>query len=495
MRVTIGQHGTAGRDSHLRKIAWQRCTWSGSQLSDNPDRNSVGPAKVDGSTGPNGDVGPASGYRGARPIVDESQSKQPESNSESAPSKPTSAPIASWRNTFRSLSNRNFRFMWFGMLGVMAGMQMQMLARSYLVYEITGSASLLGVVAAANALPMLALSLFGGAFADRFDRRRIIQTGQAIFATLALAVGVAIYTGQITWVHLMIAAAVQGVAFAFMMPARQAIVPHLVESDKLTNAMALNSAAMSAMTLAAPAFAGLLYAYAGPDNVYFVISALGYGAVIITSKVPRTGDSSSRQRNSMTKDVRAGLSYVRGSPLILALMALGVAAAVLAMPFRMLMPLFIVDVYKMGPEQMGLLVSSMGAASLSGALFVASLSNWRRGLLLIIGSYLSGIGLLLVATIPFYMAAIFFMIRLGLGDSGFRTLNQSLVVENTEDQFRGRVMGVFMMNRGLMPLGVLPTSIVADFLGVQFAIGLLAVLLLLFTTTIMVTQKRVREIA
>jgi hypothetical protein len=74
-------------------------------------------------------------------------------------------------------------------------------------------------------------------------------------------------------------------------------------------------------------------------------------------------------------------------------------------------------------------------------------------------------------------------------------LNQSLVVENTEDQFRGRVMGVFMMNRGLMPLGVLPTSIVADFLGVQFAIGLLAVLLLLFTTTIMVTQKRVREIA
>jgi MFS family permease len=137
----------------------------------------------------------------------------------------------------------------------------------------------------------------------------------------------------------------------------------------------------------------------------------------------------------------------------------------------------------------------MGAASLSGALFVASLSNWRRGLLLIIGSYLSGIGLLLVATIPSYMAAIFFMIPLGLGDSGFRTLNQSLVVENTEDQFRGRVMGVFMMNRGLMPLGVLPTSIVADFLGAQFAIGLLAVLLLLFTTTIMVTQKRVREIA
>ncbi|MDP6665144.1 MAG: MFS transporter [SAR202 cluster bacterium] len=473
----------------------KRSAWTGSELSDDPDCNDAEPTGPSDSAGHNGDARPIAGRPSAPPIAADQPTSRPETSGAQASSNVRSAPVATWRNTFRSLSNRNFLFMWLGMLGVMAGMQMQMLARSYLVYDITGSASLLGVVAAANALPMLGLSMFGGAFADRFDRRRIIQAGQAVFATLALVIGIAIYTDTITWVHLMIAAAVQGVSFAFMMPARQAIVPHLVEPENLTNAMALNSAAMSALTLAAPAFAGLLYAYAGPDNVYFVISGLGYGAVVITSKVPRTGGGSTSRKNSMLKEVGAGLSYVRRSPLILALMAMGVAAAVLAMPFRMLMPLFVVDVYHVGPEQMGLLVSSMGAASLIGALFVASLSNWRRGMLLIIGSFLSGFALLLLATVPVYVAAIFFMIPLGLGDSSFRTLNQSLVVENTDDRFRGRVMGVFMMNRGLMPLGVLPTSIMADFLGAQFAIGLLAVLLLLFTTTILVTQKRVREIA
>ena len=143
------------------------------------------------------------------------------------------------------------------MLGIMAGMQMQMLARTYLVYDLTGSVSILGIVTAGNALPMLTLSLFGGAIADRFDRKRIIQIGQFIFAALALVVGVAIYLDYVTWYHLLIAAIVQGATFLFMMPARQSIIPQLVSPEKLTNAMPLSSAAMSAMNLAAPALPGV----------------------------------------------------------------------------------------------------------------------------------------------------------------------------------------------------------------------------------------------
>ena len=115
-------------------------------------------------------------------------------------------------------------------------------------------------------------------------------------------------------------------------------------------------------------------------------------------------------------------------------------------------------------------------------------------MLLIMGSFLSGIALLMVAAIPIYWAAVLIMLLLGLGDAGRRTLNQALIMENVEDQYRGRVMSVFMMNFGLMPLGVLPAGIVAQFWGGQVAVGILAVLLLVATFLIYGTQKILRDV-
>ena len=379
------------------------------------------------------------------------------------------------------------------MLALMGGMQMQMLARGYLVYDLTGSPSLLGVVNAGSALPMLGLALFGGAIADRVERKHIIQAGQVVAATLALVVGIAIHGGIITWYHLFFASIVQGAVFAFMMPARQAIIPQLVGQDKVTNAMALNAAAMSITTLTAPALAGWLYAFAGPWNVYYVISGLGFTALLLTGGIPKTGVGAGGRGAPMLNDIAAGLTYIKGSPIVLILLVMGLSTTLLAMPFRFLMPMFVVDIYRLGPDSMGLLVAIMGVGALAGSLFIASLGKWRRGLLLISGSFISGIALLLVALIPIYTAAAFIMVFLGLGDAGRRTLNQSLIMEEVEDQYRGRVMSVFMMNFGLMPLGVLPTGVVAQFLGGQVAIGILAILLLITTTAILVTQKRLRE--
>ena len=132
--------------------------------------------------------------------------------------------------------------------------------------------------------------------------------------------------------------------------------------------------------------------------------------------------------------------------------------------------------------------------ALVGSLFVAALGNWKRGLLLIAGSFLSGVGLMLLATIPVYFAAIGVMVLLGLGDSGRRTLLMALIMEEVEDRYQGRVMSVFMMNYGLMPLGVLPAAAVAQFVGAREAVALLAVLLLAATLIILVTQRRLREV-
>ncbi len=406
----------------------------------------------------------------------------------------TAAQTRGWRQTFSSLKNRDYFFLWLGMMSLMGGMQMQMLARGYLVYEITGSASLLGFVSAGMAIPMLFLAPFGGAIADRVERKRLIQGGQFIVAMFALIVGLDIFYGWVQWYHLMAASILQGTVWTFMMPARQAIIPQIVGPDRIGNAMAINAAGMSAMTLLAPAVAGGLYALVGPDKVYFIIAGLSLLAVVLTTLVPKpTRSAAAGRKRDMLKDIGAGLVYIKGNSMVMVLLVMGLATTLLASPFRMLLPVFVVDIYNRGPDSMGLLVAIMGGGSLVGSLTIAALGNWRRGMLLILGSFISGGALLLIAAFPLYYAAAAIMILVGLGDSARRTINMGLIMEVVEDQYRGRVMSVFMMNFGLMPLGVLPAGLIADALGGQMAIGILGILMILVTLAILLTQKRLRS--
>ena len=162
-----------------------------------------------------------------------------------------------WKQTFDSLSNTQSRNFWFGMMVMMGAMQMQMMARGYLVYDLTNqNAAILGLVNAATALPILVLALFGGALADRIERKRIVQVGQGGAAILAVFIAITISVGSVTWYHLLGASIVHGSLMALLMPARQAMIPQLVGKEKLGNAMALNAAGMSLTTLMAPALAG-----------------------------------------------------------------------------------------------------------------------------------------------------------------------------------------------------------------------------------------------
>ena len=402
--------------------------------------------------------------------------------------------VGGWRNTFSSLANREFRILWLGMLLLMGAMQMDMIARGYLTYDLTGSPALLGIVSAGFALPMLLLALFGGAFADRLERKRIIQWGQVGAALIALMVAVSVTTGTVTWYHLLVASMLQGAVFSFLMPARQAIISQIVGQGQITNAMALNAMGMSATTLMAPAVAGVLYNVINPDGVYYLITAMCIGAVLLTGLLPKLAGGTGTGQAGVLNDIRAGLSYIRRSPLVMALLIIGLTSTVLAMPFRFLMPVFIVDIYSLGPEAMGLMVSMMGLGSLGGSLFIAALGNWRRGRLLIFSAFLSGIALMLVAFLPFYAVALGLMVLLGLGDAGRRTLNQALIMEVSDDQYRGRVMSVFMTNFALIPLGVLPAGIAAEFLGGQLAVGILAGLLMVTTAVIFITQRGLRDL-
>ncbi|MBT3273657.1 MAG: MFS transporter [Spirochaetales bacterium] len=393
-----------------------------------------------------------------------------------------------------ALASRDFRYLWFGIITMMAGLQMQGIARGYFVYDLTSSSLILGLVASAFAFPMLGLSLFGGALADRLKKKRIIQVCQALGSLTAAAVAIAISTGRITWVHLLISSLINGVIFAFMVPARTALIPQLVSREHATNAYALNAAAMSATTLLAPAFAGNLYNWIGASGVFFVIAGLQASAVIFTGMVHTDDQPAPRAEKAIFKEIGSGLSYIRNHKLIIVLIALGVSTALLAMPFRSFLPVFIVDVFGRGPRALGTLVSIMGIGSIVGTVTITIVGRRGRGIFLLTGGILSAVSLILAAVIPVYAFVAVLMITLGLGDAFRRALTMALIMESTEPEFQGRVSSVYTMNFGLMPLGTLPAGLITEYFGVQAATGTLGILLLIICIAVLISQPKLRRL-
>ena len=425
----------------------------------------------------------------------------PAADDGTVPADAKASPVASdagsqtgWREAYGSLANRSFLFLWLGTIAMMGSIQMQMIARGFLAFELTGSAKVVGYVGAAAGVPMLVLSLFGGAVADRVERKRLIQMGQAVSVGTAIFITFMLVTDRVTWTHLLIAAALQGTGWAFLGPARRAIIPRVVGQDNISNALAMDGAALSATTLVAPAIAGVLYSAISPDAVYVLVALLGFLALVFTAMVPEQGVTKRDYKSNVVQDIGAGLRYLAHNKLVRVFILFAVASVMLIMPFRSLVPVVVVEVYGLKSQAFGLLISMMGLGSLVGSLAIASMGRWKRGLLLIGGGFVSGIALLLVAAIPVYFAAAVLMIVVGLGEATRRVINMSLVMEHTDEQYQGRISSVMMMTFGLMPLGLLPAGLAMDAFGPREVVAVLGGLMAVVSVVLLLSQRAVREI-
>lgn len=377
----------------------------------------------------------------------------------------------------------------------MAGLNMQMLARGFLAWELTESALMVGLTGAGFAPPILILSLFGGAAADRLDKKRIIQVGQVGTGILGLVIALTIVADIVNIWYLIGASVVQGILFSFMMPARQAIIPHLVEKRQLSNAVALNASGMSLMTVSAPAAAGFIYAAGGPEAAYFTIAGLNFAAVLLTGMLKPVGRVVSTKSGRMWGDVKEGLRYVRGERTVMLLLAVTMFTTILAMPLRTLLPVQIEEVFNRDVESLGLLLSMIGVGALFGSLVIAGLSTTQhRGYVLLATTAISGLAILLAGLNTSYFLALAIMVLVGLGDSGRRTLNASLIMEQADAEHRGRVMGIYMMNFGLMPIGVLPMAAIGEVLGIRWAFAMGGALLIAAALLLAVGTKRIRSL-
>lgn len=403
--------------------------------------------------------------------------------------------------TITPLYFRGYLYLWIGMVTVGIATMMQMTARGYLAYELTNSASKLTYVNVAFAFPMLSLSLFGGALSDRLDKQKIIQIGQFAAGSLGFLISALIFSNSINWLHLLAVSFVQGGIWAFMVPSRHAFIAELVPGKNLNSAIALNSAGFNVSNLIAPAVSGLIYGLAGPGVVYSIIGGLALTGVFFTfmikpemrisNDIPGSNKS---EKKEILAEIKIGLKYIYNEKLLFSLLMSSLIFSLLAEPFRFMLPIFVKDIYLKGPEAMGLLTTLMGLGSVIASIIIAGIESNKRGLIWMIGGFLTGGCLLILSISDSYTISLIVMIFMGASDSIRRTLSMSIMMEKTRPDLRGRVMSIYMLNWGLIPLGALPSGIVADIIGAQSTVGILSILLVIASALVLITQKELRAV-
>lgn len=398
-----------------------------------------------------------------------------------APAKPHEA-VLGWRKTFAALRIRNYRWLWFGLLLYFMAMQMSMIARSYLAYDITGKATALGIVSVAWGLPMLACSLIGGVVADRVEKRNLLLVTQTCITFFYLVMAVLVQTGVIEIWHLVVIGVFQGTVWAFNMPARQALIPELVGRDEaLMNALALNTGAMNATRVVAPALAGALIAvpWFGMTGVFYIVVALDTAVLFTLSRLPLTGAAAGGERRPMWEDMAVGLKYILRHWALVALMLMAFGVVLLGMSYYVLLPVFASEkVYDVGSFGFGMMSTFVGVGAIVGSLLMAYISDYphRATLQLFLGVGF-GIALFLFGMAPTFFLALAALSFMGFMSTSYMTLNNTLIFAHTDREFTGRVMSVYMLTWSLQPMALLPISGAADLVGARPVVVVLGTVL------------------
>lgn len=362
--------------------------------------------------------------------------------------------MTAWANTtFASLRTPNYRRFFAGQAVSLVGTWMQTVAQAWLVLELTGSGTALGLVAAAQFLPILLLAPYGGVLADRLDKRTILIATQCALGAMALTLGILTVTGAVRLWMVVVLALALGVATAIDNPARQAFAQELVGAGGLRNAVSLNSVLVNTARAVGPAVAGVLIVTVGTGPC-FLINAASYVAVVVALMGMDVGALRPTPREDRAPgQVRQGLRYVAHTPdLLVPLMMLAVVGT-LAYEFQVVLPLLATGPFGGGAGTYGLFTSAMGAGAIVGGLVVAG--RGRTGLgALTVASAVFGLAILAAAAAPSVGVALAALTVVGAASVTFLAVGNTTLQLTAEPRFRGRVMALWAVAfLGSTPLG------------------------------------------
>lgn len=399
----------------------------------------------------------------------------------------------------RALRHRNFRLYFFGQIVSLIGTWMQQVAMGWLVYRLTGSVLLLGVIGFASQVPILVFAPFGGLWSDRFSRQRLLLLTQTLSMLQALILAALTLTHLVQVWHLVAMAVTLGLINAVDAPARQSFVVQLVDTrDDLPNAIALNSFTINSTRMLGPTVAGILVSLFG-EGVCFLLNGLSYLGVIWVLVTIRVADVP-RLRHSMVEGLKQGFAYAFGFPPIRALLVLMATLSFTATPYIVLMPVYAKQVFHGDARTLGLLMGASGLGALIGTFYLASRKTVVGLGRVITGAvFCAGGGLMAFAFSRSFWATVPTLMLVGFGIIAAAASSNMVIQTIVKDHFRGRTMSLFTMSfLGMAPLGSLAAGSLADRIGTPetlFLGGLASVLAaLVFARQLPALREHVRPI-
>jgi MFS family permease len=388
--------------------------------------------------------------------------------------------------TFSSLRHLDFRYLCTGTFMMSAGQWIQQVTLGWLVYDLTGNSMLLGALNGVRALPFLVTGPMAGVAADRMNRKRLLLRTQWVLIITALFMGGLVASGFLQVWHIFIFTLVTGVAWTFTEPVRQSMIPSLVPKKELANAIALNSGGFNLMKIVGPAVGGAMIALFGAAGNFFVqtIAYIGVLLMIYWMNVPPTPEEA--RRSSALANLKEGFGYVWSTPTVLALMVLAYVPRIFAVPYQTLMPVFQKDVLNVGPEGLGMLMAAPGLGAVIAVLILASAANRlrRQGVFLAGSLVILGIFLIIFSQIKSFPLALLSLVAAGIFQMLFLASTNTLLQLIVPDELRGRVMSLYMLDRGFMPAGALFAGVTAHFLGAPTTVATMGTIVIVLTLVV-----------
>jgi MFS family permease len=400
----------------------------------------------------------------------------------------------SLRKTFSALKHRNFRLFFSGQLISFTGSWMTTTAQGWLVYQLTGSKALLGIVAAAASAPMLFFATWGGWMADRYPKRSVVLVTQTCWMILSLALAALVWTEVVQPWHIIALAVLGGVTMAFDMPARQSFVIEMTSREDLMNAISLNSSAFNCARIIGPSIAGFLMAHVGIAMCFFLdgISFIAVIAGLLLMRLPKRETTIVSESGPLGQALE-GFRYVWTHRRVLTILSLFTVVGIFGWSYSVLLPAFAHDVLHLSANGYGLLMAGSGVGALAAALTVASVGHILPTRVMALGGvWIFSITLVLFAFNKNLYLGVLLLAFVGFGVVLYFSTSNTVLQSIVPDEMRGRVMGIWtLIFGGMIPLGSLEAGVLADFIGTPatMAIGAL-ICALAALVTLQVIRKR-----
>ena len=397
---------------------------------------------------------------------------------------------------FVSLSVPNYRYLWIGQIGSATAMHADMLARSWLVWQITGSFTAVAAVNVARGIPQLVFGIAGGVVADRWDRRKTLMLIQTWTFSMYVAMAALILLDLVQLWHVYGIAFLQGVSMSMNQPIRTSIVPQLVGKDRMLNAVTLNSIAINGTRFVGPAAVAFIIGFWGVGSAY-VVSAAVYIVVVWTTikiKIPDLPASSAKRRSAGGQLIE-GFRFIANDKTILTLVLLGLAPFAIGIAHRSLLPGLITEVLHAEVELLGILQSAAAIGSLGAGLYIASMKSIpRKGALMLLVTVAYGASLLTVGWASMFWIVLPLLIVGAMSQTVFRAANTTMLLERTPARLHGRVVSVTLVDHALSPLVGIIAGLIADSRGVGAGFAFLGASILAVVALTMIVNPGFRKV-